>query len=152
MISGWWQTDPRLALSERKYSCAVLDCLYLMPDEYTPDEVNALVLRAILDKLLDAECTILSWAKFLGSLRSVESVEVYPLQFSRIAGADYACEPDEKEILKGSLSNIGGFHFVVGNGKPFTSVSENVVWDSMNRPDIMLKFWTIVEKVIVKIG
>ena len=85
MIS-FWQTDPRLALSEREYSCGVLDCLYLMTDDYTPDQVNALVLRSILGKLLDAECTILSWARFLGSLRSSETVEVYPLQFSRLAG------------------------------------------------------------------
>jgi len=78
-------------------------------------------------------------------------VDKFPLQFSRIAGADYQCAPDEKEILKGSLSNIGGFHFVVGNGQVFTDVASNVVWDSMNRPDIMRKFWAFVQKVIVKI-
>jgi hypothetical protein len=152
MITGWWQTDPRLALNEREYSCAVLDSLYLMPDDYTPDDVNRIVLKAILGKLLDAECSILSWALWLGSLHSSETVEPYPLQFSRKAGADYRCGPDEKELLKGSLSNIGGFHFVVGNGKPFMDVSTNVVWDSMNRPDIMRAFWTFAEKVIVKVG
>ena len=151
MIS-FWQTDPRLALSEQEYSCAVLDSLYLMPDDYTPEHVNALVLRAILGKLLDAECKILSWARWLGSLVSSESVVRYPLQFSRKANADYQCEANEKEILKGSLSNIGGFHFVVGNGKPFVDVGTNVVWDSMNRPDIMGKYWTFVEKVIISVG
>ena len=151
MIS-FWQTDPRLALSEREYSCAVLDSLYLMPDDYTPEQVNALVLRSILGKLLDAECTIQSWALWLGSLVSSETVVKYPLQFSRIAGASYQCDDDEREILKGSLSNIGGLHFVVGNGKPFTSVAENVVWDSMNNPTVMGKYWTFVEKVVVKVG
>ena len=150
MIS-FWQTDPRLALSEREYSCAVLDSLYLMPDDYTPEQVNALVLRAILGKLLDAECTIQSWALWLGSLVSSETVVKYPLQFSRLAGASYQCDDDEREILKGSLSNIGGFHFVVGNGKPFTSVAENVAWDSCNRPDVMKAYWQFVEKVIIKI-
>ena len=150
MIS-FWQTDPRLSLNEREYSCAVLDSLYLMPDDYTPDQVNALVLRSILGKLLDAECTILSWARWLASLVSSETVNKYPLQFSRIAGASYQCAPDEKEILKGSLSNIGGFHFVVGNGQPFNGV-ENVVWDSMNRPDILKAYWKFDSKVIVKVG
>ena len=149
MIS-FWQTDPRLALSEREYSCAVLDSLYLMPDDYTPDQVNALVLRSILGKLLDAECTIQSWALWLGSLVSSETVVKYPLQFSRLAGASYQCDDDEREILKGSLSNIGGFHFVVGNGKPFTGV-ENVVWDSCNRPDILKAYWQFVEKVVIKV-
>ena len=151
MIS-FWQTDPRLALSEREYSCAVLDSLYLMPDDYTPDQVNALVLRSILGKLLDAECTIQSWALWLGSLVSSETAVKYPLQFSRIAGADYRCDDDEREILKGRLSNIAEDHFVIGNGKPFTSVAENVAWDSMNRPDIMSQYWTFVEKVVVKVG
>ena len=146
----FWQTDPRLALSEREYSCAVLDCLYLMPDDYTPEQVNALVLRAILGKLLDAECTIQSWALWLGSLVSSETVVKYPLQFSRLAGASYQCDDDEREILKGSLSNIGGFHFLVGDGKPFTGL-ENVVWDSMNRPDIMKAYWSFVEKIVVKV-
>ena len=149
MIS-FWQTDPRLALNEREYSCAVLDSLYLMPDDYTPDDVNRIVLKAVLSKLLDAECKILSWARWLASLVSSESVVRYPLQFSRIAGADYRCEPDEKEILKGSLSNIGGFHFVVGDGRPFTGV-ENVVWDSCNRPDVLKAYWSFVEKVIVRV-
>lgn len=151
MISGWWQTDPRLTFKEQKYACAVLDGIYLLPDEYTPEMVNALVASLQQQGILDEDITIRSWARFLGALRSSETVEVYPLQFSRIAGADYRCDPDEKEILKGSLSNIGGFHFVVGNGKPFTGVG-NVVWDSMNRPDIMSKYWTFVEKVIVKVG
>jgi len=152
MISGWWQTDPRLTFKEREYACAVLDGLYLMPDEYTPEMVNDIVASLQAQNILDADVTILSWARFLGALHSSETVEPYPLQFSRIAGADYQCDPDEKEILKGSLSNIGGFHFVVGNGKPFTSVADNVVWDSMDRPDIMGKFWTFDEKVIVKVA
>ena len=148
---GFWQTDPRLALSEREYSCGVLDSLYLMPDDYTPEQVNALVLRSILGKLLDAECTIQSWALWLGSLASSETAVKYPLQFSRLAGASYQCDDDEREILKGSLSNIGGFHFVVGDGRPFTSAAENVVWDSMNRPDIMKAYWSFVEKIVVKV-
>ena len=148
----FWQTDPGLALNEREYSCAVLDSLYLMPDDYTPDQVNKIVLKAILNKMLDAECTILSWAMWLGSLESTETAVKYPLQFVRKAGADYNCEANEREILKGSLSNIGGFHFVVGNGLPFISVESNVAWDSMNRPDVMKAYWSFVEKVVVRVG
>ena len=151
MISGWWQTDPRLTFKEQHYACAVLDGIYLLPDEYTPDMVNELVASLITQKILDADCTINSWARFLACLPSSETVVKYPLQFSRIAGASYQCEPDEKEILKGSLSNIGGFHFVVGNGQPFNGV-ENVVWDSMNRPDILKAYWKFDSKVIVKVG
>ena len=151
MISGWNQTDPRLTFKEREYACAVLDGIYLLPDEYTPEMVNELVVSLIAQTILDPDCTIRSWARFLGALPSQETAVRYPLQFSRIAGASYQCEDDEKEILKGSLSNIGGFHFVVGDGKPFTGVS-NVTWDSMDRPDIMSKYWTFVEKVVVKVG
>jgi|GEM_PF-4790882 hypothetical protein len=151
MITGWWQTDPRLTLKEEKYACAVLDGIYLMPDEYTPEMVNALVASLQTQKILNQNISVLSWARFLAALPSNETVDKFPLQFSRIAGADYQCAPDEKEILKGSLSNIGGFHFVVGNGQVFTDVASNVVWDSMNRPDIMRKFWAFVQKVIVKI-
>ena len=150
MIS-FWQNDPRLALSEREYSCAVLDSLYLMPDDYTPEQVNELVLRAVINKLLDAECTILSWARWLGSLVSSQTVLRYPLSFVRKAGASYVCEINEREILKGSLSNIGGYHFVVGNGEAFTGVG-NVAWDSCNRPDVLRDYWTFVEKVIIKVG
>jgi hypothetical protein len=138
-------------MKEEEYACAVLDGIYLLPDEYTPEMVNDLVASLITQKILDADCTINSWARFLACLPSAETVVKYPLQFSRIAGASYVCDPDEKEILKGSLSNIGGFHFVVGNGQAFTDVATNVAWDSMNRPDIMGKFWTFVEKVIVKV-
>ena len=152
MIAGWFQTDPRLTLKEEEYACAVLDGIYLLPDDYTPQMVNTLVASLQQQGILDADITIQSWARFLGALPSQESVVRYPLQFSRIAGASYQCDDDEREILKGSLSNIGGFHFVVGNGKPFTSVAENVLWDSMNRPDIIGKYWTFVEKVIVKVG
>jgi hypothetical protein len=152
MISGWWQTDPLLTMTEEKYACAVLDGIYLLPDEYTPEMVNELVASLITQKILDPDCTIRSWSRFLACLPSSETVVKYPLQFSRIAGASYQCEDDEKEILKGSLSNIGGFHFVVGDGRPFTSVEQNVAWDSMNRPDIMKQFWKPVEKVIVKVG
>ena len=150
MIS-FWQTDPRLALNEREYSCAVLDSLYLMPDDYSPEDVNRIVLKAVLQKLLDAECSILSWARWLASLVSSETALKYPLSFVRKAGASYACNVGEREILKGSLSNIGGFHFVVGDGKPFTGV-ENVLWDSCNRPDILKAYWTFVEKVVVRVG
>ena len=151
MISGWWQTDPRLTFKEQEYACAVLDGIYLLPDDYTPGMVNDLVADLQVQGVLDADITIRSWARFLSALPSTETVVKYPLQFSRIAGATYECEADEKEILKGSLSNIGGFHFVVGDGKPFTGVS-NVTWDSMDRPDIMSKYWTFVEKVVVKVG
>jgi hypothetical protein len=150
-VIKFWQTDPRLTIAEQHYACAVLDGIYLLPDEYTPDMVNELVASLITQKILDADCTINSWARFLACLPSSETVVKYPLQFSRIAGASYQCEPDEKEILKGSLSNIGGFHFVVGDGRPFTSSAENVVWDSMNRPDIMKAYWSFVEKIVVKV-
>ena len=146
MIS-FWQTDPRLALSEREYSCAVLDSLYLMPDDYTPDQVNALVLRSILNKLLDAECTIQSWALWLGSLASSETAVKYPLQFSRIAGADYVCDADERELIKWWIEGVRENHFTVGDGH------SHVAWDSMNRPDIMaLPTTKFVEKVVVKVG
>ena len=151
MITGWYQTDPRLTLKEEEYACAVLDGIYLLPDEYTPEMVNTLVASLQQQGILDSDITIQSWARFLGALPSQESVDRYPLQFSRIAGANYECEADEKEILKGSLSNIGGFHFVVGNGKPFVDVATNVIFDSMNRPDIMGKYWSFVEKIVVKI-
>ena len=152
MISGWWQTDPRLTFREQEYACAVLDGIYLLPDDYSPGMVNDLVASLQAQNILTADIEILSWARFLGALPSSETVLRFPLQFSRIAGASYQCDDDEREILKGRLSNIAEDHFVIGNGKPFTSVAENVAWDSMNRPDIMSQYWTFVEKVVVKVG
>ena len=147
MIAGWFQTDPRLTLKEEEYACAVLDGIYLLPDEYTPEMVNDLVASLITQKILDADCTINSWARFLACLPSSETVVKYPLQFSRIAGVDYVCEADEKEILKFWLDSIKENHFCVGDGKGV------VVWDSMNRPDVMaLPTTKLVSKVIVKVG
>src|SRR5208282_2875104 len=112
---NFWQTDPRLTMKEEEYACAVLDGIYLLPDEYTPEMVNDLVASLQAQNILDADVTILSWARFLGALRSSETVELYPLQFSRLAGADYTCEPDEREILKFWLDTVKENHFCVGD-------------------------------------
>jgi hypothetical protein len=151
VISTFWQTDSRLEPEVQQYGCALLDCCYLLPDEFTPAGVNELYAEYVERGLIKMDCTILSWARVLGAMLSAESVDKYPLQFSRIAGASYQCDDDEREILKGSLSNIGGYHFVIGNGKPFIDVATNVLWDSMNNPRVMNAYWSFVEKVIVKV-
>jgi hypothetical protein len=146
MISGFWQTDPRLLQKVQTFGCAFLDGLYLLPDDFTPQAVNEMYSGFVHGKLIDIDCTILSWAKFLGALISNQTILRYPLQFSRIAGEDYVCEGDEREIIKWHLSNIDEDHFTVGDGK------SKVLWDSMNRPDIMKKYASFVQKVVVKVG
>lgn len=143
---SFWQTDKALSPRINSFGCAALDSLYLMPQDYYPEQVNEIIERSIRNGLLDENCTILSWARWLGSLGDDRApLPGYPLQFSRkTSSQDYRCEPDEREIIKWYLSNVKENHFTVGDG------IGNTLWDSMNRPDIMAKYATFVEKVIVR--
>jgi hypothetical protein len=154
MIS-FWQTDKLLIPVIRKYGCTMLDSLYLMPDDYTQEQVNDLWEVAQADgRIYPANYPkhgneIASWSLWLGSLWTggdpmhIENA-YHPLSFSRISTSrDYRCAEYEREILKWYLSNVKENHFTVGDG------IGNTLWDSMNRPDIMKAYSTFVEKVIV---
>jgi len=139
MIQGFWQTDPRLILTEEHFGCALLSSCYIAPQDFTPEDVNNLYKALLGVAFVDEESKILDWDKVVWSISPV-------MRFKEKAGIGRVCAVNEREILKWHLSNINSDHFTVGNG------ASKTVWDSMNRPDIMAKYATFVEKVIIKIG
>lgn len=145
MIS-FWQTDPRLHPDINLFGCAFLSAHYLLPDDLSPSDINARWDSFKLQKIIDDNDDITSWAGLLGGVWSAETVERFPLSFAHTAMLDYECGEGEKEIIKWYLSNVKENHFTVGDGKGAT------LWDSMNRPDIMKAYATFVSKVIVKVG
>lgn len=147
----FWQTDTLLLPVIQTYGCAVLDSIYLLPDEYTQEQINDIWTAAQGDGRINPAThltnpnEIASWALWLHSLWSIDK-SARPLLFQRkTSSRDYQCEPDEREIIKWYLSNVKENHFTVGDG------IGNTLWDSMNRPDIMSKYSTFVEKVIVRV-
>lgn len=140
------QTDPLLLPVVQTYGCAVLDSIYLLPDEYTQEQVNDIWTAAQGDGRINPANEISSWAVWLDSLWSVQ-LSARPLSLARISTSrDYRCEDDEREIIKWYLSNVKEDHFTVGDG------IGNTLWDSMNRPDIMSAYAAFVQKVIVKVA
>jgi hypothetical protein len=140
VISGWWQTDPRLHPTIQKYGCAFLCSCYLSPQDFTPEEVNEIFRNMKLVNFLSDSCLIQSWDQVLWSISPV-----LRLKF-KTSSRDYVCGPYEREIIKWWLVNVKENHFTVGDGCSRTE------WDSMNRPDIMGSFASFVEKIIVKVG
>lgn len=139
MISGFWQTDPRLLPKVQKFGCALLDSIYITPVSFEPSDVNEMYKALLQVGFIDEDCKILDWISELNSISA-------RFHFKTKAAIDYICKANERELLKWHLSNIDEDHFTVGNGASLT------VWDSMNRPDIMAKYATFVEKVIVAVG
>jgi hypothetical protein len=146
MIDGFFQTDPRLFLPEREFGCALMDALYISPDDYTPAMVNSMYEALLSVAFIDKECTVLHWDEVLWSIHP-------SMRFKQKTAQDYVCKNGEREILKWYLWNVKENHFTVGDGLG------NTAWDSMNRPDVMsmilsngAKNANFVEKVIVKIS
>ena len=139
MISGFWQTDSRLLPKVQTFGCALLDSCYLSPVGFEPSDVNEMYKSLLQVGFIDEDCTIKDWQSVLNSISPHFS-------FKEKAPKEYVCYVNEREILKWFLSNINENHFTVGNGASMTE------WDSMNRPDILSKYGSFVEKVIVRIG
>ena len=140
MIIGWWQTDPRLDPKVQKYGCAFLSACYVAPQEFQPEDVNEIFRNMKIVGFLNDNSRIEDWDKVLWSIAPSLRIKW------KTSSWDYVCNPGEREIIKWYLSNVKENHFTVGNGHSVTA------WDSMNRPDIMKKYATFVEKVIVKTG
>ena len=137
MISGFWQTDYALLRPVRSYGCALLSAMYLAPVDFTITDVNEMYKSLLSVKFVDEECTVRDWQSVLNSISPHFAFKTRTTQ-------QYVCLACEREILKWWLSNVEEHHFTVGNGSSMT------VWDSMNRPDIMSKYATFVEKVVVR--
>jgi hypothetical protein len=146
MIQGFWQTDPRLHPKVQKYGCALLCSLYLSPDLYTPEMVNSMYQSLLGVGFIDEDCLIYDKADPNNSWEHVLWSIAPNMHFVEKAGAGRLCKSNEREIIKLYLSNVKENHFTVGDGESHTS------WDSMNRPDIMRKYATFVEKVIVRVA
>jgi hypothetical protein len=138
LITGFWQTDPRLNPKIQASGCALLSSLYIAPVDFTVDMANDMYRELLRVGFIDEDCTILTWPSVLWSVSA-------RMQFARRAPVDYICKVNEREIIKWYLSNVKEDHFTVGNGASKTE------WDSMNRPDIMAKYATFVEKIIVTV-
>ena len=139
MIDGFLQTDPRLNEKVQKFGCALLSSMYVAPTKYEPEDVNSMYESLLSVGFIDEDCTILDWKSVLYSIDA-------RLHFKCKALEGCFCGPSEREIIKWYLSNVKEDHFTVGDGRGHT------VWDSMERPDIMAKYATFVEKVIVTVG
>jgi hypothetical protein len=139
VIDNFWQTDPLLHPKVQKFGCALLCSLYLSPDLYTINRVNSMYQSLLSVGFIDEDCTILDWERVLWSIAP-------NMHFVEKAEAGRLCKANEREIIKWYLSNVKENHFTVGDGESHTS------WDSMNRPDIMRKYATFVEKVIVRVA
>ena len=133
------QTDPRLNPKIQKAGCAILSSLWFKKSDLDPRAVNTIYDVLLAHNVIDEDCTILSWAIFLPKIDPLFS-------FVRKAGYDYVTDDDEREILKYYLSNVDEDHFVSGNGKSM------ILFDSMNRLDIIQKYGAFVEKVVFKVA
>jgi hypothetical protein len=139
MIDSFLQTDGRLVATVRKWGCALLSSLWHSSILWAPHQVNILFDYLLQHGLVDAECTILDWNKLLPAIDPHFS-------FERKEGYGYVTGEGEREVLKYHLSNINEDHFVAGNGKSM------ILWDSMNRLDIIEKYGSFKEKVIIRVS
>ena len=139
MIAGFWQTDYELKSPIRASGCALLSAMYIAPVSFSQGDVNEMYDALLGVGFIDKDCMILDWKSVLNSV----SASMH-FKFKCLEG--YPCAAGEREIIKWWLSNVKENHFTVGDGKSRTQ------WDSMNRPDIMAKYATFVEKVIVTVG
>jgi hypothetical protein len=133
------QTDQRLNPKIQKYGCTMLSSLWFKDEDLSPHAVNTIYDVLLAHGMINENCKILSWALFLPKIDPT-------FTFVRKAGYDYVTEDDEREILKYHLSNINEDHFVAGNGKSM------ILFDPMNRLDIIQKYGSFVEKVIIKVS
>ena len=139
MIQGFWQTDYELLAPIRASGCALLSSIYLAARDFTQQDCNDMYNGLLGVKFIEQDCTIDDWDKVLNSIAPNMHFKAKSNQF-------YVCAVNEREIIKWYLSNVKEDHFTVGNG------ASKIAWDSMNRPDIMSKYATFVEKVVVTVA